>query len=108
RAGVVLRSVQDDSTFTNPMLVAAIGERNREDSARKSAASRAGKRRRWESGRAVGGPVHDGYTLAPELDAHGQPVTARDGRVVYRRVIDPERAPLIRRIFDQVEAGHTF
>jgi hypothetical protein len=46
--------------------------------------------------------------LAPELDAHGRPVTERDGRVVYRRVINPERAPLIRRIFDQVEAGHTF
>jgi len=108
RAGVVLRSVQDDSTFTNPMLVAAIGERNREDSARKSAATRSGKRRRWESGKALGGPVHDGYTLVPELDAQGQPVTERDGRVVYRRVIDPERAPLIRRIFDQVEAGQTF
>jgi DNA invertase Pin-like site-specific DNA recombinase len=108
RAGVVLRSVQDDSTFTNPMLVAAIGERNREDSARKSAATRSGKRRRWESGKAVGGPVHDGYMLVSELDAQGQPATERDGRVVYRRVIDPERAPAIRRIFDQVEAGQTF
>jgi DNA invertase Pin-like site-specific DNA recombinase len=56
RAGVTLRSVEDNSTFTNPMLVAAIGERNREDSARKSAATRAGKRRRWQSGKAVGGP----------------------------------------------------
>ena len=46
RAGVKLRSVQDDSTFTNPMLVAAIGERNREDSTRKSAAVCSGKRRR--------------------------------------------------------------
>lgn len=108
RAGVQLRSVQDDSTFTNPMLVAAIGERNREDSARKSAATRAGKRRRWQSGKAVGGPVHDGYMLAPELDSQGQPVTERDGRVVYRRVVNPERAPLIRRIFDRVEAGRSF
>jgi hypothetical protein len=49
RAGVQLRSVHDDGTFTNPMLVAAIGERNREDSARKSLACRAGKRRRWET-----------------------------------------------------------
>ena len=108
RAGVQLRSVQDDSTFTNPMLAAAIGERNREDSARKSAATRAGKRRRWQSGKAVGGPVHDGYTLAPELDARGHPLTERDGRVVYRRVINPERARLIKRIFDAIEAGHTF
>src|SRR5829696_7693626 len=94
RAGVSLRSVQDDSTFTNPMLVAAIGERNREDSARKSAATRAGKRRRWQSGKAVGGPVHDGYMLTPELDARGQPVIERDGRVVYRRIVDLDRALL--------------
>ena len=26
----------------------------------------------------------------------------------YRRVINPERAHLITRIFDQIEAGHTF
>ena len=108
RAGVSLRSVQDDSTFTNPMLVAAIGERNREDSSRKSAATKAGKRRRWQLGKALGGPVHDGYTLVPELDGHGLPVTERDGRVVYRRAIDHERAPLIQEIFDQVEAGLTF
>lgn len=108
RAGVALRSTQDDSTFTNPMLVAAIGERNREDSARKSAATRAGKRRRWHDGKAVGGPVHDGFVLVAQLDTDGHPLTARDGRVVYRRVPDPERAQLIQRIFKQVEAGHTF
>ena len=73
---------------------------------RKSAAVRSGKRRRWESGKPVGGPVHDGYMLVPELDERGSPITERDGRVVYRRVPDPERAALIRRIFDMVEAGH--
>lgn len=108
RAGVLLRSTQDDSTFTNPMLVAAIGERNREDSARKSAATRSGKRRRWEAGRVIGGPIHDGYKHVPELDASGHPVTERDGRVVYRRVPDPQRAALIQRMFKHVEAGHTF
>ena len=108
REGVQLRSVQDDSTFTNPMLVAAIGERNREDSARKSAAVRSGKRRRWQSGKPVGGPVHDGYMLVPELDDRDQPVIERGGRVVYRRAIDPQRAPLIERIFGLVESGHTF
>jgi DNA invertase Pin-like site-specific DNA recombinase len=107
RAGVQLRSVHDDGTFTNPMLVAAIGERNREDSTRKSLACRAGKRRRWEAGKVVGGPVHDGYKLAPELDEHGKPMTERDGRVVYRRVIDADRAPMIERIFAMIEAGHT-
>jgi DNA invertase Pin-like site-specific DNA recombinase len=107
RADVQLRSVYDDATFTNPMLVAAIGERNREDSARKSVATRAGKRRRWGAGKVIGGPVHDGYKLAPELDDHGDPITERDGRVVHRRVIDPERAPLIGRMFDMIEAGHT-
>jgi DNA invertase Pin-like site-specific DNA recombinase len=107
RAGVQLRSVQDDGTFINPMLVAAIGERNREDSARKSLACRAGKRRRWEGGKVIGGPVHDGYRLTPELDEQGTPVTERDGRVVHRRVVDPERAPTIERIFEMVEAGHS-
>jgi hypothetical protein len=99
--------VQDDGTFTNPMLVAAIGERNREDSSRKSQATRAGKRRRWEAGKVIGGPVHDGYVLTPEIGPDGKPVTERDGRVVYRRVHNPDRAPLVQRIFDLAEGGHT-
>ena len=36
------------------------------------------------------------------------PLPERHGRVTYRRVIDPDRAPLITRIFEQIEAGHTF
>jgi DNA invertase Pin-like site-specific DNA recombinase len=107
RAKVQVRSVEDDGTFTNPMLVAAIGERNREDSARKSLATRAGKRRRWKGGKVIGGPVHDGYKLAAELDEQGKPITERDGRVVYKRVTDPERAPIIERILAMVEAGHS-
>src|SRR4051812_12191236 len=40
KAGVELRSVQDDSTFTNPLLAFAMGERNAEDSAASPSPSR--------------------------------------------------------------------
>lgn len=108
RAGVRLRSVQDDSNLEDVIRAVLIGERNYEDSARKSHATRSGKRRRFDSGKAVGGPVHDGYRLVPVLREDGTPLVSRDGRVEQRRVVDPERAPLISRIFDLVEQGHTF
>src|SRR4051812_3331296 len=40
KAGIELRSVQDDSTFTNPLLAFAMGERNAEDSAASPSPSR--------------------------------------------------------------------
>jgi DNA invertase Pin-like site-specific DNA recombinase len=108
RAGVRLRSVQDDTNLEDVIRVALIGERNTEDSRRKSAATRAGKRRRFESGHAVGGPINDGYRLVAELDEHGAVRLARDGRVASRRERDPERATLIERIFELLESGRTF
>lgn len=50
RAGVELHSVQDDSTFTNPLLAVALGERNAEDSRRKALAVKAGMARRRVKG----------------------------------------------------------
>lgn len=91
RAGVRLRSVQDDSNLEDVIRVALIGERNTEDSRRKSEAVRAGKRRQLQRGQRIGGPVPDGYLRTTELH-HGNPVT------VY--VLDPERAPIIGRAFE--------
>src|SRR4029453_18557471 len=68
RHGVRLRSVQDDGHLEGAIRVVLIGERNHEDSARKSAATRSGKRRRFDAGRSTG-PLHDGYRLEPELGA---------------------------------------
>jgi site-specific DNA recombinase len=75
KAGVELRSVQDDSTFTNPLLAFAMGERNAEDSRRKSLAVAAGMKRVAAAGRPSGGPRPYGYRyVAGELvgvDAEG-------------------------------------
>jgi DNA invertase Pin-like site-specific DNA recombinase len=54
--GVELRSKEDDSTFTNPLLTFAMGERNAEDSRRKSAAVKGGMQRATARGQHAGGP----------------------------------------------------
>jgi site-specific DNA recombinase len=77
--------VQDDSTFTNPLLIMALGERNTEDSRRKGLATKAGIQRRAERGHFVGGRPPYGYT--PE----GEP--------------DPIRAAVVRRIFTEYTEG---
>ena len=78
KAGVELRSVQDDSTFTNPLLTFAMGERNAEDSRRKSLAVKAGMRRRAETGcgRPVAGRVGDSEPGAVAVLDEVEPVAA--------------------------------
>lgn len=90
KAGVQLRSVQDDSTFTNPLLAFAMGERNAEDSRRKSLAVKAGMRRRKEAGKPNGGPRPYGYRY-------------EGGGLV---VVESE-AVIVRRIFDEFTAGRS-
>ena len=98
RAGVRLRSVQDDHNLEDAIRVVLIGERNHEDSDRKSAATRDGLRRRAERGAAVGAiPV--GYRAE---------ATVLDGKAVTRRVVDTAGAALVERIMAAVESGHTF
>lgn len=97
RQGVRLRSVQDDSNLEDVIRAVLVGERNFEDSKRKSQATRDGKRRRWQRGQ-VNAPVHDGYARVPSF---------RDGETTYRREPDPTRAPVIRRIFDLLAAGRS-
>jgi DNA invertase Pin-like site-specific DNA recombinase len=80
KADVQLRSVQDDSTFTNPLLTFAMGERNAEDSRRKSLAVQAGMRRRKEAGKPNGGPRPYGY----RYEAGGLVVVDAEGVFVRR------------------------
>jgi DNA invertase Pin-like site-specific DNA recombinase len=70
RQQVRLRSVQDDSNFEDVIRAVLIGERNTEDSRRKSEATKAGMRRRAQRGKPNGGPAPYGYawrqgTLVP-------------------------------------------
>ncbi len=66
RVGVTLRSVQDDSTFQNPVLAVVMGERNMEDSRRKSMAVKAGLERRRERGLYSAGHTPFGYLRQPK------------------------------------------
>jgi hypothetical protein len=74
------------------------GERSHSESERKSGATRDGLRRRKDRGAPVG-PIPVGYRALPVVV---------DGEVVTRRVEDPERAPVARRIFEMVADGATF
>jgi DNA invertase Pin-like site-specific DNA recombinase len=90
KARVAIRSAQDDSTFTNPLLAFAMGERNAEDSRRKSLSVKAGMRRRAQAGKFHGGPRPYGF----------KPV---DGRL---RAVESEHA-VVRRIDAEFLAGKT-
>src|SRR4051794_7390039 len=90
KAGVELRSVQDDSTFTNPLLAFAMGERNAEDSRRKSLAVQAGMERRARKG-LHSGPRPLGLTHDDKLGL--VPVSAE--------------VPTVRRIFAELDAGRS-
>jgi DNA invertase Pin-like site-specific DNA recombinase len=89
RLGVRLRSVQDDANLDNPLLVAMIGERNTEDSKRKSLSTRAGMERRAKSGKHHGGLVPFGYR-------HG-------GEACL--IVVPHHAEIVRRIYREFLAG---
>ena len=99
KAGVTLRSVQDDDCLPTTSLYApSTGPANHEDSARKSAATKAGLKRRKERGAPVG-RVPLGYTVEDRLV---------DGQAVTSRVVDPATAATVERIFSLVESGSTF
>jgi DNA invertase Pin-like site-specific DNA recombinase len=98
RHNVRLRSVQDDSNLEDVLRAVLIGERNTEDSRRKSEAVKAGKRRQFERGYWSGGPAPDGYTVERTVN--------EDGSVSRRLLIDLERAEVIRLIFSLAKAGH--
>lgn len=97
KSGVTLRSVQDPQTFDGMGLVyaALMGDRNLEDSSRKSKATRDGLRRRKEKGKPVG-PVPLGYTVEKKVI---------EGEHVTNRVIDAAGANSYRAIMDMAETG---
>jgi DNA invertase Pin-like site-specific DNA recombinase len=97
RHGVRLRSVQDDSNLEDAVRAVLIGERNTEDSRRKSEATRSGRRRSFERGDPLGGPVPDGYVLTRRFDKRGQRVSTY--------ALDPERAPVLRFAFELAAAN---
>lgn len=91
RNGVELRSVQDDSFLAHPLLAMMMGERNFEDSKRKSAATAAGLRRRIERGTYTGARPF-GYARLPPTDPQGLEE-------------HPVEAPWLRKIFEDFAAG---
>jgi site-specific DNA recombinase len=101
RCGGVLRTVQDDyfeDRQRNVREAANSGDRNTEDSRRKSQAVKDGKRRAFERGDWQGGPVPDGYLATRRVDERG-------GKVVDLE-IDPEREPVLRMLVDLANEGH--
>ena len=61
---MTLRSVQDDSTFQNPVLAVVMGERNMEDSRRKSLAVKAGMERRRDAASITAAARHTATSTA--------------------------------------------
>ncbi|MGH2963834.1 MAG: recombinase family protein [Solirubrobacterales bacterium] len=98
RQRVHLRSVQNDSELSDPVLVAVAAKRDHEDSRRKSEAVTAGLTRRKERGSPVG-PVPLGYKVKESIS---------EDKVITNRVIDPAAASTVERIFELVESGATF
>lgn len=94
RQNVELRSVQDDDSLTNPLLAFVMGERNMEDSRRKSAAVKAGMKRRAERGQLTGGPRPYGFRWQ---GPKGEKVP----------VLVPEEAAIVRRVFAEFLAGRS-
>jgi DNA invertase Pin-like site-specific DNA recombinase len=90
--GIRLRSVEDDSSLESVLMAAAMGERNTEDSRRKSAAIKAGLARRRESGRRTGGQT---YGLTWRRNEHDERET----------VPDPAQAAIVERIYAEYLAG---
>jgi site-specific DNA recombinase len=91
KAGVTIRSVQDPSTFENLILAAVMGERNTEDSRRKSEAVKAGLRRAFERGNFPSGPIPDGFEVVSK-----EPKKIR---------LDPDRIKVLRLIGDLADEG---
>jgi DNA invertase Pin-like site-specific DNA recombinase len=96
REGYALRSVQDDSTFTEQsgLMAFVMGIRNHDDSKRKSAAVAAGKRRAAQRGEAHGGWRPYGYRYGRWREGEQQGL-----------LIIPEEAEVVRRIYREWRQG---
>jgi DNA invertase Pin-like site-specific DNA recombinase len=92
KASVKVRSIQDPQTFADLLYAVVTGQRNHEDSKRKSLATKAGRARRREKGLYGGGPTPFGYGYDK----------ARE-----RLTINRDEAPTVRRIFAEFNAGNS-
>jgi hypothetical protein len=97
KTGVELCSVQAPDTFRDLIHAVLMGERNWEDSKRKSEAVGSGKRRAFERGEPGGGQAPDGFEVLRDVDERGSV------RRTYR--LQPERAPIIELIYELHELG---
>lgn len=94
KAGVKLRSLQDPQTFGDLLYTVVTGQRNHEDSKRKSQATRAGKKREAQRGRPNGGIPPYGYCY--------------EGRREECRLVPiPAEAAIVRRVFTAYAAGES-
>ena len=103
KVGVRIASVQDPEMFPVEgelgLLLSTIGGmRNHQDSKRKSESVKSGKRREANRGRWPGGPTPDGLLAEQYIEAE---------RLRHRLVEDRTRSPLVRRIFQDFDAGHS-
>jgi DNA invertase Pin-like site-specific DNA recombinase len=96
RQGVRLRSVQDDDNMADPLRAVNIGERNNDDSSRKSKSIADGMRRRAKRGDYKGGPAPYGYTWRSRQVGD---------KLVRDLVHDRAAAAIIRRIFREYVSG---
>lgn len=97
RAGVAVRSADDDEFARNPMLWGIAGELAHKYAKDHGAHVARGKRAAVLAGKWGGGPAPDGYVLEAELDERGNRTT--------RLVIDPAREPVILALFDMAADG---
>jgi DNA invertase Pin-like site-specific DNA recombinase len=98
RAGVTLRSVQDDHTFDDVAYIAMMGQRAHEDSRRKGLGSKKGLAKRRADGGYIGRPLY-GYVLGPDADDP-------DPRALILHP-EPAEAAVVNRMASELLAGQT-
>lgn len=101
--GVTVRSVSDDAFTTNQQMWGIASDQASKYSEDLAAHTTRGIRQRQRAGDAFGA-IPFGYTTEPLYDADGKPVES-GGRLVKRRVLDREAAPLLEAIWSMIEAG---
>lgn len=95
---VKIRTVQDPDTFRDLLYAVVTGQRNHEDSRRRSLALAAGRRRAAARGDYLG-YRSDGYRVAVDV--------GDDGSVRKRLVIDPVRREAIEKVFAMALRGRS-
>ena len=94
RKDVHLRTVQNDAMMSDPLLVAAAAKLSYEESKRKSAAVKSGKRRRAQDRKQANGPVPFGYRLVASEDDERK-----------KRVPDPGKDDAFRHMSEMLGSG---